>query len=169
MSSYSASGSTYAASFERLRFTHPQAKLSSGVGFPSNTPWRGPSPLVRGQPTTRLAEASSPIVYGNLYASKLIPRTESNFQFISIRNPAEAKDRGKRRLARSHAVKQGLQNSRRLRQEPSRGNAGGSGQMLAPWSVFVSPSPFGPFETLFGDSPRLRALLSQGRLYNSGL
>ena len=104
-------------------------------------------------------------MYGNLYGLKLTLRTENSFQFISIRNPAEAKDRGKRRLARSHAVKQGLQNSRRLRQEPSRGHAGASGQMLAPWSVFVSPSAYGPFETLFGDSPRLKALLSHGKLY----
>ncbi|KAH6991320.1 hypothetical protein BKA56DRAFT_473886 [Ilyonectria sp. MPI-CAGE-AT-0026] len=88
----------------------------------------------------------------------VVPSGESSYQFISIQNPAEAKDRNKRRLARSHAVKQALRNNRGLREAP-RVDAGASGQIL-PWSVLVSPSAYGPFETLFGDSPRLRALLS---------
>ncbi|KAH8886597.1 hypothetical protein GQ53DRAFT_784869 [Thozetella sp. PMI_491] len=87
---------------------------------------------------------------------------ERSFQFISIQNPAEAKDRGKRRLARSHAVRQGLRNSRRPEEEMPRADAVASGETLRPWSVFVSPSVYGPFETIFGDSPRLRALLSHG-------
>lgn len=41
-----------------------------------------------------------------------------------------------------------------------------SGQMLSPWSVFVSPSVDGPFETMIGDSPRLRTLLSHGRHFH---
>ena len=98
---------------------------------------------------------------------KLTPQSEGSFQFISIQNPAEAKDRDKRRLARSHAVKQALQSSRKPRPEPSRTDAGPSGQTLSPWSVLVSPSASGPFETLFGDSPRLRALLSHGK-FSSG-
>ncbi|KAH8657770.1 hypothetical protein BX600DRAFT_523857 [Xylariales sp. PMI_506] len=87
--------------------------------------------------------------------------TESNFQFISIQNPTEAKDRHKRRLARSHAVKQGIQNRVKLKQQAAAsGNAGASpSQALVPWSVFAPASAYGPFETLFGDSPKLRALL----------
>ncbi|KAK2029181.1 hypothetical protein LX32DRAFT_617604 [Colletotrichum zoysiae] len=83
-----------------------------------------------------------------------------SFQFISIQNPEEAKDRGKRRLARSHAVRQSLQNSRKPEEEMSRTDVVASGQPLTPWSIFVSPSVYGPFETLFGESPRLRALLN---------
>lgn len=43
-----------------------------------------------------------------------------------------------------------------------RTDAVASSQTVSPWSVFVSPSVYGPFETLFGDSPRLRTLLSHG-------
>lgn len=43
-----------------------------------------------------------------------------------------------------------------------RADAVASSQTVSSWSVFVSPSVYGPFETLFGDSPRLRTLLSHG-------
>lgn len=55
-------------------------------------------------------------------------------------------------------MKQAIRNSRGVREAP-RDDAGAPGQ-ISPWSVLVSPSASGPFETLFGDSPRLRALLS---------
>ncbi|KAI4596318.1 hypothetical protein KJ359_005447 [Pestalotiopsis sp. 9143b] len=84
----------------------------------------------------------------------------TDFQFISIQNPTEAKDRGKRRLARSHAVRQALKNVRKSQEALPRADAVASSQTVSAWSVFVSPSVYGPFETLFGDSPRLRTLLS---------
>jgi hypothetical protein len=95
--------------------------------------------------------------------TNLMPGAGRSFQFISIQNPAEAKDGGKRRLARSHAVRQALLNRRRPEEEMPRAHAVASGQTLTPWSAFVSPSVYGPFETIFGDSPRLRALLSHGK------
>ncbi|EHK43626.1 hypothetical protein TRIATDRAFT_149068 [Trichoderma atroviride IMI 206040] len=83
--------------------------------------------------------------------------TSNNFQFISITNLAEAKDRDKRRQARSHAARQGRQRSQHV---SPRDEAGASGQSLIPWSIFAPVSAYGPFETLIGDSPKLRALLS---------
>ncbi|KAL7921161.1 hypothetical protein ACQKWADRAFT_321651 [Trichoderma austrokoningii] len=81
----------------------------------------------------------------------------NSFQFISITNLAEAKDRDKRQQARSHAARQGRQRSQHV---SPRDEAGASGQSLNPWSIFAPVSAYGPFETLIGDSPKLRALLS---------
>ncbi|KAH7134440.1 putative N-ethylmaleimide reductase, partial [Dactylonectria macrodidyma] len=39
------------------------------------------------------------------------------FRFISFQHPADARDRKKRRLARSHAIKQALEHKRKLQQE----------------------------------------------------
>ncbi|RFU77289.1 hypothetical protein TARUN_4965 [Trichoderma arundinaceum] len=82
---------------------------------------------------------------------------ENHFQFISIQSPADAKDREKRRRARSHAARQGRQ---RLLYMPSRDDVGTASQTMIPWSIFAPVSAYGPFETLIGDSPKLRALLS---------
>ncbi|KAF2093593.1 FMN-linked oxidoreductase [Rhizodiscina lignyota] len=87
---------------------------------------------------------------------------EREFRFISIQNPADAKDRGKRRVARSHAIKQAWQNKGSVQQASSGNDVVESGRTLAPWSIFAPASAYGPFETLFGDSPRLKTLISQG-------
>ncbi|KAL6898345.1 hypothetical protein GGI43DRAFT_423809 [Trichoderma evansii] len=84
-------------------------------------------------------------------------KSGNNFHFISITNPADAKDLDKRRQARSHAAKQGKQQSQYV---SPRDDAGASGQSLIPWSIFAPVSAYGPFETLIGDSPKLRSLLS---------
>ena len=91
--------------------------------------------------------------------------TGPNFQFISIQNPEDSKDREKRRLARSHAVKQALQNRRGAQEIVSRNESPALGQNLVPWSIFAPPSAYGPFETLIGDSPRLRDLLDHSKCY----
>ncbi|UKZ51043.1 hypothetical protein TrVGV298_004798 [Trichoderma virens] len=84
--------------------------------------------------------------------------TRNDFQFISIQSPADAKDRDKRRQARSHAAKKGRQ--QQLQYASPRDAGGTLGQTLIPWSIFAPVSAYGPFETLIGDSPKLRALLS---------
>ncbi|PKK46282.1 hypothetical protein CI102_8665 [Trichoderma harzianum] len=91
---------------------------------------------------------------------KLTSWTETGFQFISIQNPEDTKDREKRRVARSHAVKQALRSKRRPQEGTLGSGIGASGQMLVPWSIFAPASAYGPFESIMGDSPRLRALLS---------
>ncbi|KAK5275479.1 hypothetical protein LTR40_012966, partial [Exophiala xenobiotica] len=84
----------------------------------------------------------------------------SRFHFISIQNPADAKDRDKRRLARSHAIKHSMQSRRKPLQASTSDASEASAQTLVPWSVFAPESAYGPFETLFGDSPKLSTLLS---------
>jgi hypothetical protein len=100
----------------------------------------------------------------------------NSFQFISIQNPNDAKDRTARRLARSHAVARGLEKKRQLEQKsgdnfrPSslRDDAGrptsrrkGSQALIAKSaSLSVGASATGPFQMLAAESPRLQALLS---------
>lgn len=98
--------------------------------------------------------------------AKLKLSKESNFQFISVQTPADAKDRDKRRLARSHAVRQGLLKRRKLQEASSSDPTNAPGQTLLPWLAFAPESAYGPFETILGDSPKLRALLSCGMMRN---
>ncbi|KAF5024062.1 hypothetical protein F66182_3858 [Fusarium sp. NRRL 66182] len=106
------------------------------------------------------------------------PGGNSQFQFITIQTPHDLDDRATRRLARSHAVKQGLQNKRRLQQE-SMGNfrvltlkdkQKRSTSKRKP-AIPVVASPFSlsasildPFQTLAVDSSRLQALLGDWRV-----
>ncbi len=93
--------------------------------------------------------------------------TAHDFRFISVDNPADAKNPDKRRMARSHAVRHAIQKRRKSQQESSFDAASAIGSTLVPWSVFAPASAYGPFETLFGDSPKLKALLSRGKFRNS--
>lgn len=103
-------------------------------------------------------------VWGSCMREKLTSWTETGFQFISIQNPEDTKDREKRRVARSHAVKQALRSKRRPQEGTLGSGIGASGQMLVPWSIFAPASAYGPFESIMGDSPRLRALISHSKL-----
>ncbi|KAK5229746.1 hypothetical protein LTR72_001278 [Exophiala xenobiotica] len=91
----------------------------------------------------------------------------SRFHFISIQNPTDAKDRDKRRLARSHAIKHSMQSRRKHLQTSTSHASEASAQTLVPWSVFAPESAYGHFETLFGDSPKLSTLLSHGKFCNN--
>ncbi|KAE8441222.1 hypothetical protein EG329_005622 [Mollisiaceae sp. DMI_Dod_QoI] len=96
------------------------------------------------------------------------------FQFISIQNPDDTKDRTARRLARSHAVAQGLKNKRKLQQksghnfrvvsskdDPSRpARKRKRSQTLVVSPCFFSSSAPNLFQMLAAESPRLQALYS---------
>ncbi|KAE9370938.1 putative N-ethylmaleimide reductase [Stipitochalara longipes BDJ] len=98
----------------------------------------------------------------------------SQFQFISVQNPDDAKDRAMRRLARSHAVARGLENKRKLQQKsghnfrvlslkdaparPASKNKRKPTLVTLPRSLSVGVP--GPFQMLAAESPRLRALHS---------
>ncbi|KAM5368079.1 hypothetical protein ACJZ2D_009683 [Fusarium nematophilum] len=105
-------------------------------------------------------------------------RLDDQFQFISIQNPDDAKDRTVRRLARSHAVARGVENKRKLEEhsglnfrvttlkdEPGRpASKAERGQTLVPSpcsAVSLFPCGPGPFHMLAAESPRLQALLTQ--------
>lgn len=109
---------------------------------------------------------SSPIGHADSRRWKLTLSAGSKFQFISIQNPADAKNRDKRRLARSHAIKQALQSRRRPLEASTSDASETSAQTLVPWSVFAPASAYGRFETLFGESPKLSTLLSHGKSCN---
>ncbi|KAF4969183.1 hypothetical protein FSARC_3559 [Fusarium sarcochroum] len=98
------------------------------------------------------------------------------FQFISVQVPDEANDLATRRLARSHAVKQALQNKRKIQQasmqnfrvktpndedKPKR-TIRKSNHAGVPVSspVSLSASILDPFQTLAVDSSRLQILLN---------
>ncbi|KAK0724292.1 hypothetical protein B0H67DRAFT_640860 [Lasiosphaeris hirsuta] len=106
------------------------------------------------------------------------PLAGRQFQFISVQDPDDAKDGVKRRLARSHAVAQGLERKRKL-QQASGGNfvvrTGKSYRARGPaanpkpsrdralipnlLSAQVSAGTLDPFQSLAVDSSRLQALL----------
>ncbi|OKL63696.1 hypothetical protein UA08_00716 [Talaromyces atroroseus] len=106
------------------------------------------------------------------YSSSSEPVAAARFQFISVR---DSKDRITRRLARSHAVKQALENKRKLQQE-SRDNFRVTTSKdrprnlmtkkrtctSSPTASLLSPLSAGtldPFQTLAVDSSRLQTLL----------
>lgn len=96
------------------------------------------------------------------------------FQFISIQNPDDTKDRTTRRLARSHAVARGLEKKRRRLQQSGHNfrtvslKDNPADKDVNPYttasSVSLSKVPPGPFQLLAAESPRLQALLSQRKV-----
>ncbi|KAH6867475.1 putative N-ethylmaleimide reductase [Thelonectria olida] len=104
-----------------------------------------------------------------------------SFQFISIQNPDDAKDRTARRLARSHAVARGLQKKRQLEQETGdnfrvcslKEDTGRPasrrkrGQTLVATPCSLSAATAGPFQMLVAESPKLQVLLSHRKLFAS--
>ncbi|KAH8901222.1 hypothetical protein GQ53DRAFT_835105 [Thozetella sp. PMI_491] len=110
---------------------------------------------------------------------KSISSLDHEFEFISVQNPEEAKDREKRRQARSHALKYSLKN-KRLRQKAESTDSfpkqiwqptqtglalvlpGAKSQqvLLAPLYTPSASVP-DPFKTLAVDSSKLKQLLDQ--------
>jgi hypothetical protein len=98
------------------------------------------------------------------------------FQFISIQNPNDAKDRTTRRLARSHAVARGLEKKRRrlqqlghnfytvsLKDDPASKSKETNHDAIVS-SISLSIVASGPFQSLAAESPRLQSLLSQRKV-----
>lgn len=98
---------------------------------------------------------------------------ERHFHFISIQAPDDAKDQTTRRLARSHAVKQALENKRK-RQQESGDNFRVTASKDKPRRLVskrartetraaslssLSAGALDPFQTLAVDSSRLQTLL----------
>lgn len=102
------------------------------------------------------------------------PVANSKFLFIAINNPDDLKDHDTKRRARSHAVKQALENNRKLRKESgdnfrvssskdySRRLASNRIRSQPRVTIPLSPSvsTLDPFQTLAVDSSRLHALFS---------
>jgi hypothetical protein len=109
---------------------------------------------------------SPPIGHGDHERWKLIFSAVHKFQFISIQNPADAKDCDERRLARSHAIRQALQSRRKLLQASTSDASETSAWTLVSWSVFAPASAYGRFETIFGESAKLSILLSYSKFCN---
>lgn len=98
------------------------------------------------------------------------------FQFISIQNPDDAKDRTTRRLARSHAVARGLEKKRKRLQQSGhnfrtvslKDDPANKIKDMNPYtttsSISASTVAPGPFQLLAAESPRLQALLSQRKV-----
>jgi hypothetical protein len=106
----------------------------------------------------------------------LLTMPVTQYQFITFKTPNEQNDKATKRLARSHAVKQALQNKRRIQQafmqnfcirtiedesKPMRAvrksrQAGHS----APSPLSLSGNVLDPFRTLAVDSKRLQILLN---------
>ena len=100
--------------------------------------------------------------------------------FISMQAPDEAKDQITRRLARSHAVKQALENKRKLQQESRDNfrvttskdklklrrlvNKRTRTRALAVSLFSLSAVTLDPFQTLAVDSSRLQTLLGNCKL-----
>ena len=106
------------------------------------------------------------------------PFSGGQFHFISIQNPD---DRTARRLARSHAVAQGIENKRKLQQKMGlnfhavslKGDLGQPARkrkrdqaLVAPLCSVSAPSPF---QMLAAESPRLQALFSRRKIFASAL
>jgi len=101
-----------------------------------------------------------------------------HFHFISIQAPDHAKDQITRRLARSHAVKQALENKRKLQQEsgdnfrvttskdePRRMVSKRTRTITLATPLFsLSAGTLDPFQTLAVDSSRLQTLLGDCKL-----
>ena len=103
---------------------------------------------------------------GCLYYS---PLSAGRFRFISIQAPNDAKDPITRRLARSHAVKQTLENKRKLQRKsgenfrvttPKRARTATRAVSLSS----LSAGALDPFQTLAVDSSRLKTLLGDCKL-----
>jgi hypothetical protein len=106
------------------------------------------------------------------------PMSAGHYQFISIQTPCDAKDETRRRLARSHAVKQALANKRRIEresrdnfrvttcQEPPKKLVGKKIRTTSLAGPLFSPSAgvFDPFQSLAVDSWRLQTLLGNCEL-----
>ncbi|MCJ1454598.1 hypothetical protein MMC28_004951 [Mycoblastus sanguinarius] len=106
------------------------------------------------------------------------PVAAGHFQFISIQAPNDAKDQITRRLARSHAVKQALENKRKLQQESgdnfrvttSKDNPRrlvskrARTETRAASLSSLSAGALDPFQTLAVDSSRLQTLLGDCKL-----
>ena len=121
--------------------------------------------------------ASSP---GNIQTKPVLPFSQmrieaGNFRFITIQAPDEAKDPARKRLARSHAVKEAHRNKRKLEQEtnsnfriltsrekPRKPATWGSGSEVLSPLFSLSGGALDPFETLAVDSCRLQKLLRNG-------
>ena len=105
----------------------------------------------------------------------------AQFQFISIQNPDDAKDRTAKHLARSHAVARGLENKRKLQQklghnfrvvslkdDPGRPvSKRKRSQTLVASPGSLSANAPGPFQMLAAESPRLQALHSHRKILAS--
>ncbi|KAM3088349.1 hypothetical protein ACMFMG_002402 [Clarireedia jacksonii] len=101
------------------------------------------------------------------------PVANGKFQFITILSPADAKDDTTKRRARSHAVKQALENKRKLQQESGENFRVASSkdysrrlasekirsQPLVTLPLSIPASTLDPFQTLAVDSSRFYALL----------
>lgn len=90
---------------------------------------------------------------------------DNSFRFVSVNNPRAAKDPKSSRLARSHAVRQGLKAKRKL-QEKSNVNfrvgipTKNIQESRSIGLASLSPSTHDPFDMLVVDSWRLKSLLS---------
>ncbi|KFY35025.1 hypothetical protein V494_06274 [Pseudogymnoascus sp. VKM F-4513 (FW-928)] len=90
---------------------------------------------------------------------------DNSFRFVSVNNPRAAKDPESSRLARSHAVRQGLKAKRKL-QEKSNVNfrvgipTKNIQESRSIGLASLSPSTHDPFDMLVVDSWRLKSLLS---------
>lgn len=131
--------------------------------------WRNRTRLIRvcQSPKTRF----HPIL--NSIANHL---SGERFQFISIQNPNDAKDRTTRRLARSHAVARGLEKKRRrlqqlghnfytvsLKDDPASKRKETNHDTIVS-SISLSIVASGPFQSLAAESPRLQSLLSHRKV-----
>ncbi|KAI1271670.1 hypothetical protein F5Y07DRAFT_382310 [Xylaria sp. FL0933] len=99
--------------------------------------------------------------------------TVEKFRFVSIQGPNDPNDGATRRLARSHAVKQALENKRKIQQESrcnfrivtpqdkvklTKKRTNARAIPVSPFSL--SAGKLDPFETLAVESPRLQTLLA---------
>lgn len=115
-----------------------------------------------------------PSLFGKLSLCDCWLSSDSKFLFIAINNPDDLKDHDTKRRARSHAVKQALENNRKLRKESgdnfrvssskdySRRLASNRIRSQPRVTIPLSPSvsTLDPFQTLDVDSSRLHALFS---------
>ena len=116
---------------------------------------------------------------GSMNSCLISSSTGSQFHFVSIQNPRDANNRKARRLAKSHAVARALENKRKVQQESGRnfcavslkrdyGRPGGRKEQSQ--TLLASPSCFSanasdPFQMLVAESPRLRALHDQCKIF----
>ncbi|KAH8645410.1 hypothetical protein BX600DRAFT_485035 [Xylariales sp. PMI_506] len=126
-------------------------------------------PEIRGKPRRSLTRPFEQSVE--------IPPLEHEFEFISVQNPEDARDREKRRQARSHAIRRSLRNKRLQKSESDEKfqltawphSPSGSGKSLSiagsqnslPRLYAPSASVPDPFRTLSVDSVRLKQLLDR--------
>jgi hypothetical protein len=105
------------------------------------------------------------------------------FQFITFQDPSKENDKAAKRLARSHAVKQALQNKRKLQQasmqnfcirtvedeeDPKRpARKGKRDGFIAPSLATLATSALDPFDTLPVKGSILQRLLNNCQIMSS--